>query len=92
MQPDLLSWTPPDTDRDGETYQRAFDYERLNRQSKAVWTAMRDGKWRSLEEIAVMAAAREASASARIRDLRKAGLTVERKRVEGGLYHYRVRG
>lgn len=91
MQADLLSWTPPDTDRDGSTYERKFDYERLNRQAKAVWAAMRDGEWRTLSDISIRADAPEASASARIRDLRKLGLLVDRKRGDDGLWFYRVR-
>jgi hypothetical protein len=62
---------PPDGDRDGATYVQGQDFVRLNRQQRLVFEIMRDGKWRTLAEIAALARAPEASVSARLRDLRK---------------------
>lgn len=79
--------------RDGDTYEGAVDAVRLNRQALAVWRAMIDGRWRTLEQISALASAPQASVSARLRDFRKArfgGHTVERQRVTGGLYEYRL--
>lgn len=89
----LLDWTPPDMDRGGATYSHAFDYDRLNRQCRAVYDVVKDGAWRTLAHIAEAAGAPEASASARLRDLRKLGLTVDRDRdtETPGLFWYRVR-
>jgi hypothetical protein len=59
-----------------------------------VREAMRDGKWRSLAEIAEITGDPEASVSARLRQLRtpKAGLwTVKRLRV-GSTYFYSLGG
>ncbi len=67
---------------------------RANAQLEAVWQAMRDGAWRSVEEIAELVQCPPASASARLRDLRKpqyGGWTVERAYVGTGLWRYRVR-
>ena len=58
---------------------------------------MRDGAWRTLDEISVAVGAPPASVSARLRDLRKekfgAHLVERRSRGERGrgLYEYRVR-
>lgn len=93
QQQDLLSWAPPDMDRGGATYSHAFDYDRLNRQQRAVYDVVKDGAWRTLAHIAAAAGAPEASASARLRDFRKMGLTVDRERdtETPGLFWYRVR-
>lgn len=66
---------------------------RENAQLEAVWQAMRDGAWRSVEEIAALVECPPASASARLRDLRKpryGGWNVERAYVGNGLWRYRV--
>ncbi len=78
---------------DGETYEPEHDEARLTGQLLRVYTLMRDGQWRGLSEISCEADCSEASASARLRDLRKArfgGLTVERQRLDGGLFRYRL--
>jgi hypothetical protein len=67
---------------------------RENAQLEAVWQAMRDGAWRSVEEIAALVECPPASASARLRDLRKpqyGGWTVERAYVGSRLWRYRIR-
>lgn len=70
----------------GPTFDRFLDKERLNAQQLRVLTVTLDGKWRTLGEIQHDIAARngvvdpEASISARLRDLRKVGLTVNRRR------------
>lgn len=92
---DLFHWTPPkiEGDRDGVTYDRARDLSRLNNQARLVFDAMRYGDWRSLAEIAAITGAPEASISARLRDFRKptmGGFTVQRRRLDGGLWQYRV--
>lgn len=91
----MLDWTPPKSDRFGESYSRKFDFDRLNAQQARVFAVMKDGAWRTLSEISAMTSAPEASVSARLRDLRRpefGGLTVDRKRCgEGrGTFQYRV--
>lgn len=68
------------------------DAPRLRAQLERVRNLMRDGEWRTLAQIGDATGAPEASASARLRDLRREGLTVERKRVPkaNGLHVYRV--
>jgi hypothetical protein len=81
---------------DGETYDPALDKHRLAKQLQAVYNLMHDGGWRTLREIADALSIPEASASARLRDLRKTRFgshRVERQRrgeEKRGLFEYRV--
>lgn len=78
---------------DGATFEPALDQARLTRQHARVLACMSDHAWRSLDDIARATGDPPASVSARLRDLRKArfgGYLVERRRVAGGLFHYRV--
>lgn len=76
---------------DGETYSPSRDKHRLKGQLKAVYEAMQDGKWHSLQGLALSIGAPEASISARLRDLRKdkfGGFTVKRRNLGGGRWNY----
>lgn len=78
---------------DGKTYDPERDEDRLKTQLFSVWGLMRDGKWRTLEEISHAVYCPEASVSARLRDFRKrkfGGHTVERAYVSRGLFKYRL--
>ena len=78
---------------DGKTYDPERDKERLKTQLFNVWRLMRDGRWRTLEQISRRVCCPEASVSARLRDFRKkkfGGHTVERAYVRRGLFKYRV--
>jgi hypothetical protein len=80
-------------DFDGETYERERDQARLERVYDRVWQIMKDGQARSLPMIATLAKCSETSASARLRDFRKAKFgahTVERKYLCGGMWLYRL--
>jgi len=84
-------------DFDGLTYVRDFDHARLTGQLRRVATLMRDGTWRTLDEIRVATGDRSsASISARLRDLRKTkfgGFNVQRRSRGGrihGLFEYRL--
>jgi hypothetical protein len=82
-----------DGPRDGETFDPYRDEERLNKQARAVFTLVRDERWRTLKEISDRTGCPEASVSARLRDFRKpkfGGLTVEKRHVSDGLWEYRV--
>lgn len=79
--------------REGGTFDRARDTDRLNRQARAVFIVMRDGKWRTLKTIALLTNEPEASVSARLRDLRKprfGGYVVDRSYVADGIWRYRL--
>jgi hypothetical protein len=83
----------PTGHRDGTTYEAPLDFNRLNRQSKIVAMAMLDKQWHTLPELSAITGQPEASISARLRDFRKkrfGGHTVERKRLTGGLFAYRL--
>jgi hypothetical protein len=73
------------------------DAARLGTQLYAVRALMLDGRYRTLSQIAMGIGANITALpgiSARLRDLRKprfGGYDVERRRVEGGLWEYRVR-
>lgn len=76
----------------GETYVPKRDRKRLCAQALLVQIFMEDGRWHTLGEIRQATGAPEASASARLRDLRRAGFTIEREYVERGLFKYRMAG
>lgn len=98
--PSLFDWTPPPLPSphraeafDGRTYAPDRDYKRLHGQLLAVFELMKDGKWRTLADISGKVEGSEASLSARLRDLRKdkyGSHQVERERIEGGLFKYRL--
>lgn len=78
---------------DGKTYDPERDKERLKTQLFNVWVLMKDGRWRTLEQISARVGCPEASVSARLRDFRKrkfGGHTVEREYVKRGLFKYRL--
>lgn len=78
---------------DGCTYEHPRDAVRLGVQMYAVFELMKDGKERTLKEIADGTGSPESSVSARLRDLRKerfGGHTVERHYIARGLFSYRL--
>ena len=88
---------------DGATYSPVFDYERLAGQNRKVFDLMSDGIFRTLGEIVAAIHSQdssthisEASASARLRDLRKhrfGSHTVNRRARgdrERGLFEYQL--
>jgi len=83
-------------DFDGATYERAHDKARLTGQCLRVFTAMSDGRWRTLAEIEAVTGDPQASISARLRDLRKPKFgeyTVNRRARgprENGLFEYQL--
>jgi hypothetical protein len=82
-----------DGDRDGETYNRGLDLNRLNAQSRRVYDVVAKGEWLTLRMIADQTGDPEASVSARLRDFRKdkfGAMNIERKRGDNGLYWYRL--
>lgn len=71
----------------------AQDVPRLTTQYQKVFALMKDGNWRSLAVIADECECSQTSASARLRDFRKSwagGHSVERKRVLGGMFLYKL--
>lgn len=79
---------------DGETFEEKRDSLRLNAQLRRVRDLMLDGEWRTLAEIGGRLGIPEASASARLRDLRKerfGNYDVERRNLGGGSWVYRVK-
>lgn len=79
-----------DSESFGSTYDPQLDGPRLGRQAAAVLALMLDGVPRSLPEIAARVEGMQTSLSARLRSLRRAGYTVESRRVRGGTWHYRI--
>lgn len=78
---------------DGTTFDHLRDGVRLTRQLAAVGRLMADGNERVLLEIATAVRCSEASASARLRDLRKTkfgGHVVQRRNLGGGVWTYRL--
>jgi len=80
---------------DGDTYDPDLDKVRLTGQSKRVYNVMKDGRWRTLNNISMLANGPESSIGARIRDLRKPKFgkyQVDRKRdsINKGMFLYRL--
>jgi hypothetical protein len=81
---------------DGPVYDPAVDQARLTKQLGRVFGLMRDGCWRSLQDIVDATGDPHASISAQLRHLRKprfGGYTVEKRRRTAtcGTWEYRLR-
>jgi hypothetical protein len=79
---------------DGVTYDKNLDHAPLTGQLERVYLLMQDGQWRTLDQIAEAVGGSQAGVSARLRDFRKpkfGGMIVDRRRVFGRLYEYRIR-
>jgi len=86
----------------GSTFSPADDAERLEWQLNRVFQLMRDGEWRTFEEIRAVTGGSEAGISARLRDFRKTadeipppycGHRVDKRRrgdAAKGIWEYRV--
>lgn len=75
----------------GSDYLPARDDVRLSGQIERVWDCMKDGKPRTLDQIATITGDPQASISAQLRHLRKdrfGGHTVNKSYVGNGLYFY----
>lgn len=86
-EPSLLDWSPR-----GSTIVPRLDNGRLSTQLGKVLSLMSDGTWRTLREISDNVGAPEASVSARLRDIRGFGWTVDRRRrgdPKKGLHEYK---
>ena len=68
------------------------DIIRLKTQEKRVYGLMQDSRWRTLSGISIETGDPEASVSARLRDLRKAGHEVnrQRKNEKSGTWWYQL--
>jgi hypothetical protein len=79
---------------DGPVYDPALDQARLTKQLARVFDLMKDGHWRTLQEIADAADAPQASVSAQLRHLRKprfgSHLVEKQRRGCGGTWEYRL--
>ena len=96
-QQDMWEWAanqpPPKPKFDGETFDPDKDEQRLNAQMARVYAAMRDGRWRTLDELAKITGDPTPSISARLRDLRKPRFgahTIERENMGQGVWAYRM--
>lgn len=78
---------------DGADYQPDRDTVRLTAQIGRIYTLMRDGQWRTLDDIARQTGDPQASVSAQLRHLRKTRFgahTVQKEYLHEGLYRYRM--
>lgn len=76
---------------DGATFVANRDHTRLSRQLLSIKAIMLDGEPHTLSELSAKVGCSEASASARLRDLRKTkfgGWDVKRKHINNGLHSY----
>lgn len=85
----VRNWTPPSRKRNiGATYEPSRDGARLELQIVRVFNVMKDGKKRTLAELARESHTPEASASARFRDLKAQGLPMKDENCGSGLWVY----
>jgi hypothetical protein len=80
---------------DGSDIVQQRDAPRLAGQLARVYECMKEGQWRTLEEIAEICDAPEASVSGQLRNLRKQRFgryLVEKRYCGSGLYRYRIAG
>ncbi len=83
-------------DFDGATFDVELDKLRLGSQLRRVFECLKDGTWRTLDEIGAQTGDPPASVSARVRDLRKpkfGGFVVQRRRrgdPTAGLWEYHL--
>jgi hypothetical protein len=80
---------------DGDDYNDRRDRPRLTGQIKRVYSVMKDGEWRSLDQIHSATGDPHASISAQLRHLRKEKFgnhVVKKKHLGNGLYVYRLLG
>jgi|SRR5579871_2285125 len=78
---------------DGQTYEPERDQARLGAQMERVFGVMKDGTWRSLDEIASITGDGVQAISARLRDFRKERFgshTVNRRHIQSGLFEYQL--
>lgn len=81
---------------DGPAYDPKNDQARLSGQVKRIFELMKDGKWRTLDEIFLQTSDPQASISAQLRHLRKErfGAHIVSRRHHGnlksGLYEYKL--
>jgi len=78
---------------DGSTFNEARDGDRLRRQLDIIQDAMQDGNGHTLADLAKLAECSTASASARVRDLRKAkhgSHSITRTYVADGVWVYHM--
>jgi hypothetical protein len=81
----------------GDDYDRIRDGERLTRQLDRIFAVCLDGRWRTVGEIRSQCEHLyqgtffpENSVQAQLRNLRKLGVTVDRRHITDGLSEYRV--
>lgn len=92
-QQDLFGEKPFEPHFNGDDYKPERDWERLDKQIGRVFNCMKDGRWRTLNEIHEATRDPHASISAQLRHLRKdrfGGHQVEKEYIENGLYKYRL--
>lgn len=69
------------------------DAKRLTGQLLDIYALMKDGKWRTLDQISSITGHGAASVSAQLRNLRKRDFgchNVEKRHLSNGLYEYRI--
>ena len=78
---------------DGDDYVKERDQERLSSQIIRVFELMKDGRWRTLDQIRKRLGVPQASASAQLRNLRKKRFgehTIARRYLVNGIYQYKL--
>ena len=78
---------------DGSDYKHKRDSARLSGQLLRIWDVMKDGEWRTLDQISELTRTPHSSASAQLRNLRKERFgshIIDKEHKDDGLYRYRL--
>lgn len=90
---DLFNWQSPEPyPAKGDTFNPVRDGKRLGEQAQRVHDFTINRGWVTLHQIATATGDPEASISARLRDLRHFGFSVEHRHLTRGLWQYKVTG
>ncbi len=80
-------------DFDGSDYKHKRDSVRLSGQLLRIWDVMKDGQWRTLDQISELTRTPHSSASAQLRNLRKERFgshIIEKEYMDDGLFKYKL--
>lgn len=93
IQESLLDWKPPSDKFNGSDYVPIRDNAKLGQQITDIFNLMRDGKFRTLQQIENETGHPPASISAQLRHLRKERFgshTILKNYLGNGLYEYKL--
>ena len=74
----------------GRTYSEYLDGRRLATAQARVLALLLDGRWHTVDELRAVGGSSGDRRARQLRDPKHGGFTIERERVDGGLWYYRL--